>query len=85
MSNVHRSVGCAAAGAQKKEQAKKAADSSKKHDLLEDTLKCVICFNLCERPVTVRSSHHLMPSGYPQRGHGLVLTAHAVCSMHHGG
>lgn len=22
--------------------------------LLEDTLKCVICFNLCERPVTVR-------------------------------
>lgn len=39
----------------KKEPAKKAAaKGGNKTDLLEDTLKCVICFNLCERPVTVR-------------------------------
>lgn len=45
----------AAAGG-KKAATKKAADTKsadKKPDILEDTLKCVICFNLCERPVTV--------------------------------
>lgn len=43
----------AAAEGSKKQAAKKAADANRKPDLLEDTLKCVICFNLCERPVTV--------------------------------
>jgi hypothetical protein len=48
------STACPAAAGAKKGPAKKAADTGKKTDLLEDTLKCVICFNLCERPVTVR-------------------------------
>eukprot|EP00878_Enallax_costatus_P002906 GHUV01003100.1.p1 GENE.GHUV01003100.1~~GHUV01003100.1.p1 ORF type:complete len:864 (+),score=393.39 GHUV01003100.1:552-3143(+) len=42
----------------KKKQTKvdKAADA--KSDLLEDSLKCVICFSLCERPVTGPCQHN---------------------------
>lgn len=36
----------------KQDKNEKAADAQS--DLLEDSLKCVICFSLCERPVTVR-------------------------------
>jgi hypothetical protein len=70
-SNTHtQRVGCcavpAAAGAKKEAAKKPAADSSKKSDLLEDTLKCVICFNLCERPVTV--SNTAAPCAAPASG-----------------
>lgn len=40
----------AVADAKQKGKADKKEDES---TLLDDTLKCAICFNLCERPITV--------------------------------
>jgi hypothetical protein len=62
--NALRAAGGAAGGADKsaagggaggsKAAAAARGNTTSANDLLEDTLKCVICFNLCERPVTVR-------------------------------
>jgi hypothetical protein len=41
------------AAAEDQTKAEKGKAANGKQDLLEDTLKCVICCGLCERPVTV--------------------------------
>jgi hypothetical protein len=61
------------------ETGKQTKSSSKcgKTDLLEDTLKCVICVGLCERPVTVRQPNNAFSilAAAPQCLHGYSSTA----------
>ena len=49
-----------AADANKKKAKATAEAKEEQSTLLDDTLKCAICFDLCERPITVRGNAGLL-------------------------